>query len=324
VDRSEISTSPGLAYWRHVTDPIADTLNQEAFATLVAQPRFTEACLKMVRDCVDDHFNSPLISRATRDMRRFFAGLFMLQLDAEGEVTLATVKALCRDMGLASPGRAAALLIQLRLIGFIVPAPVQRDRRARRFVPSSQMRACFDAFFRSALEAAVLIEPEAGRAAEQLDDPKVYRAFLAKLATGIARLARTPTHTPLTIFARQTAGMGVLYQIALSGDADDTFPPRGRVKMPVAGLARQFKVSRAHVLRMLKTAEAEGSLRRERDSTGLLHEPLRRTLLEFWGVLLLGTLACAHAALEAAARDETTTARPHHVATTGEATVGPP
>lgn len=305
MDHSEIRTSPGLAYWRYVTDRIVDSLNQEAFATLVAQPRFFDACRLMVRDSVDDHFRSPIIARATRDMRRFFAGLFVLNLDAEGELTLATVKALCRELGLASPGRAAALLIQLRFIGFIVPAPVQRDRRARRYIPSPQMRSCFETFFRDTLKAAALIEPEVLRVADNLDDPQVYRAFLSKLALGTASLARIRTQNPLTVFARHAAGMGIVYQIALSGDADDTFPPRGPVRMSVAALARQFKVSRAHVLRMLKLAEKEGSLHRNGDdSTGVLCEPLRQTLLEFWAVQMMGTFACAHAALEALERDK--------------------
>jgi DNA-binding transcriptional regulator LsrR (DeoR family) len=69
--------------------------------------------------------------------------------------------------------------------------------------------------------------------------------------------------------------------------------------MSVAALARRYKVSRAHVLRMLKMAEKEGSLRRNSDdSTGMLHEPLRETLLEYWAVTLMGMMACAHSALE--------------------------
>src|SRR5262249_39659034 len=160
VDHSEIKTSPGLVYWRHIIERTVDSLNQEAYLTLLAQPRFTEACVLMVRNSVDRHFQSPIIARVTRDMRRFFAGFFVLYLEAQGELTLATIKALCRDMGLASPGRAATLLIQLRLIGFIIPDPVQRDRRARRYIPSPQMRACFQTFFRDTLEAAALIEPE--------------------------------------------------------------------------------------------------------------------------------------------------------------------
>jgi hypothetical protein len=233
-------------------------------------------------------------------MRRFMAGFFVLHLDAEGEVTLATIKALCREMGLASPGRATALLMQLRMIGYIVPAPVQKDRRARRYIPSPQMRACFEMFFRDTLLAAAMIEPEAQRVAENLSDPKIWRAFISKLAKGTAGIARLNTKNPLTPFANHTAGMGVIYTIVMSGDASDTFPPSGPVRMSVAALARQYKVSRAHVLRMLKMAEREGSLHRNSDdSTGALCAPLRQTLLEYWAVTLMGMLACAHAALDA-------------------------
>ena len=305
MDTSELRTSPGLAYWRFVVERAAEDSFPAAYSTLLAQPHFIEACLQTVRNNVDHHFYSPIVARVARDLRRFFAGVFVLHLESKGELTLATVKTLCRELGLASPGRATALLVQLRVIGFIMPDPVQPDRRARRYIPTPQMRACFQKFFRDQLVAASKIEPETLRVAEHIDDPDVFRAFMQKLTTGMTAMARTQSKNPLTPFAHHTAGMGILYDLALAREEGDTFPPRGPVRLSVTALARKYKVSRAHVSRLLKLAESQGSLKRGADgNTIVICEPLRQTLTEFWCVSLVGTMACAHAALEAVASIE--------------------
>jgi DNA-binding IclR family transcriptional regulator len=49
----------------------------------------------------------------------------------------------------------------------------------------------------------------------------------------------------------------------LAGQADDRTLPAGPLAIPLAEIARNFQVSRTHVLRLLRDAETAGFLARE-------------------------------------------------------------
>jgi hypothetical protein len=101
-------------------------------------------------------------------------------------------------------------------------------------------------------------------------------------------------------FDGRNGGMSILYKLATSGRDGDTYPPRLPVSVSVIGLSRQFKVSRSHVLRLLRDAEALGLLRRNvEETTVTLAEPLRAALVEYHAASLMGYAACICAALRA-------------------------
>ena len=65
-------------------------------------------------------------------------------------------------------------------------------------------------------------------------------------------------------------------------------------------IAGRFAVSRSHVFRLLRDAEAAGLLRRNADqATGFIEEAMRDGLLFLHAITFMGTAACIHKAMRA-------------------------
>jgi DNA-binding MarR family transcriptional regulator len=292
-----VSKSPGLAYWA------AAILNRDgadpaAYARLVEHPRFIEAARQSARTAVARHVGNPQISRTFKDMRRVMYGVFVLYCDARGELTLSTIREVCAELGFVSPGYAAALLVRLRVMGFITRDPNVSDKRVRRYIPSPSMKQAFIALLGNELLSFGIIEPEAFGAVEALKDPDVFHFFALTGGRGLARIVKNGEPGQLHMFAVRDVGIAILHEIALSGAEDDTYPPKGPVRMAVAPLARKFGVSRSHVLRLLREAEKQGLLRRDPDElTGHFEEKLREALLQFHAHGFLVTAAGAYQAM---------------------------
>src|ERR1700759_2271734 len=129
----------GLAYW---SDAVRGrfTIQVPALAGLIGHPDFGRACIQYMRDTLKLTRANPALVRELIDIRRSMLAFFVIYLDARGGITLTAIHDLCRELGLASPGRATALLINLRMIGYVLPDPVQHDRRSRRYIPSETIR----------------------------------------------------------------------------------------------------------------------------------------------------------------------------------------
>lgn len=295
-----MSDSPGLAYW---ADAVLnrDGIEDVAYQRLVGHPLFATAAREAARAAVERHTGNPAVSRTVKNIRRLFYGIFALYLDARGGLSLTTIRELCVELGIASPGLAAAILLRLRMLGFVVVATDTADKRTRKYVASPAMKAAFADMFRRELVAFSIIEPQARDAADAIGDPDVFRHFALNGGRGLPRAIKSTTPTPITPFALRDAGIAILHEIALSGADDDTYPPAGPVQMAVAPLARKFGVSRSHVLRLLREVERNGHLRRNADElTGTLEEPLREDLRRFHASGFLMTVASAHPAMLAA------------------------
>lgn len=294
-----VSQAPGLAYWANAVLN-RDGIDAAAYARLIGDPRFIEAARQSARNAVARHTGNPLMSRNLKDVRRSIYGMFTLYLDARGEFSLKAIREVCAELGFASPGFAAAILMRLRMMGFITRDTAPSDKRMRRYIASPVMKRGYMDVFRNELLAFGCIEPEALDAAEALKDPEVFRHYALTAGRGLSRIVRTAQPNPITPFATRDAGLPILYEIALSGAQDDTYPPRGPVRMAVAPLARKFEVSRSHVLRLLREAETLGLLRRDADElTGELDETLREGLRVFHASFFISTAGCAYSALQA-------------------------
>jgi len=292
-----VSDSPGLAYWASATLN-RDALDPAAYARLTSHPRFIEAARLSARTAVGRHTGNPQISGTFKDIRRVMYGVFVLYCDARGELSLTTIRDVCIELGFISPGYAAALLVRLRVMGFITRDANVSDRRVRRYIPSPLMKNAFIELLGNELLAFGLIEPEAIEAVEALRDPEVFRFFALNGGRGLSRIVKSPKPGPLHMFAVRSVGIAILHEIALSGADDDTYPPKGPVRLAVAPLARKFGVSRSHVLRLLRDAEKEGLLRRNADElTGHLEEKLREELLLFHASGFMAIAAGAYQAM---------------------------
>jgi hypothetical protein len=292
--------SPGLAHWDAATrgPRIPDT----ALLEMRTQPRFAEAARHAATQSLALFDRDPIMTRALKDVGRVILGMIALYLDATGGMTLSKIQAFLVEMRLTSPGRAAAMLIQLRLIGYVVPAEVQPNRRMRVYVPTPRMRAAFHAHFRKDLEALSFIEPKAAGVLARFEEPQIYNPFLVRFGQGLIDAARVHDRaTPgLDLFSQRNAGLPILTDLSLAGDAGDIFPPRGPIHFSVAGLARRFGVSRPHVLKLLRDAANAGFLTRDAEAgVGVLSPLLCEQVANYYATTFIGMAACAVSALTA-------------------------
>jgi DNA-binding MarR family transcriptional regulator len=289
----------GLAHWYDLTFGSAEIVDS-SLDEMIAQPRFAQACLHCVRGVLAERAANPALARAVMDSARTLSGLLVLVMDASGGVTLSALQALCAELGIASPGRAAAMMTHLRRIGYIKPDPDPTDRRTRRFIASANMLNAFQTFIRNELSAIALIEPAAQQVADRLTEPEIYKPYCRQMGVGLFRLVSTP-RTASTVFSERNGGIVILYNLAISGEEGDVYPPRGPVRVSVASLARKSGVSRSHVLRLLRDAENLGLLRRSADDgICFLEEPLRIALSRLHATSFIGHASFAHCALQAA------------------------
>lgn len=179
-------------------------------------------------------------------------------------VTLAGLKALCAKFGLLSPGRAAAMLLYLRYLGYVSP---WRDRSASGraiYQTSPAFLAAWRAHYRAVLDAAALIDPGAGRVAARLDDPAFFQRFcqlhLEALVEGIGQVDANMAY--VRVFMNRYAGSQVVW-VLLVQHGDGPFPFAGPLVLSKADLARRFGVSLMHVKRMFAAASREGLIERD-------------------------------------------------------------
>jgi hypothetical protein len=301
VKTAGIELAPmGLGYW---ADAVAGKAraDDEAFARMVAHPRFREACETMMHDTLAISQSHPKMARVLIDVHRAVLGFFVLHLDARGVVTHTTVRDFCVEVGLTSPGRATAILLNMRMTGYIVPDPVQPDRRSRRYILSRETREFFNTAFRRQMIGLSLIEPRALAIADRFDDPTVYKGFVLDVCNGLANATRRGDTSEISLFDSRNAGLGILFRLCVSGAPDDTFPASRPIPLSLNALASEFRVSRPHVRKLLRDAEAAGLVRRhEDDSTLVLGKVLRDAVIRHQATIMMGLAHAARAALRAA------------------------
>jgi DNA-binding MarR family transcriptional regulator len=301
VRTAEIEPAPmGLGYWADAVGGKARA-DDEAFARMVSHPRFREACETTMRNALVLTQRYPKMARVMIDIHRALLGFFVLYLDARGLVTHATVRDFCVEVGLTSPGRATAILINMRMIGYIVPDPVQPDRRSRRYILSQETRAFFHEAFRLQMIALSLIEPQALAIADRFEDPAIYKGFVLAVCNGLANASRRGDTSEISLFDRRNAGLGILFRLCVSGRPDDTLPPSRPIPLSINALASEFGVSRPHVRKLLRDAEAAGLVRRHtEESTLVLEKVLQDAVIRHHATILMGFAYAACAALHAA------------------------
>jgi DNA-binding MarR family transcriptional regulator len=290
-----------LKHWHDAASDRVNGVSAQSFAELTAHPAFERACRLAAQIAVDPWKSSPEAGYILKDVVRFFYAIFALYLDAGEEgLTFSSMRAFCAKAGFGTQTRARAILIHMRLIGFIKPDPNPADRRVKRYIPSPAMKTAFQEALKAELTALALIAPEASAAIARLNEPEFFRVYIRTLGEGTIDILKQEKPNPTQLFARRDAGLLVLYKMLLSGEDGDVYPPRGPVQMSVAGLAKQFKVSRSHIRKMLRDAEKKGYLHRNPDErTGTLEESLRKSVIEFHVMVFIGIAACAYRALEA-------------------------
>ena len=279
-------------------------LSPEAVAALVRHPRFADAMRAVLVANVGLYKGNRILNYVGYDRGRLVMSILAFYLhilhrpeDPTSGLTAQRLKSLCVEQDVCSPGRARAMLSLLRLFGYVVPAPGS-DRRFKRLAPTELLVSFLQQRWGGLFAAMALVSPagEAARAALNRND--FLSAFVQRVVdhyrTGLRALWFAPELTP---FAERNAGLVILFSLAVAGAADDTMPPARPVRISLSELARRFSVSRAHVLRLLRVAKAQGLIERSDDETVMFLPPLSRALLNSVAIMFLFFAHCAREAL---------------------------
>jgi hypothetical protein len=214
--------------------------------------------LVSARGIIDNFQAQPLLNLVMNDRARYLFLMAALALhadpDSNGNRLLPSrLLAFCKDRQICSAGRGKAMLAALRWAGYIQPGPLVGDGRARPLVPSEDLVAMLRRRWRMQIDTVSPLWPEVHAAATALDtDPDFAflfaRAFYERLRVGFRVLNHAPTLIP---FAESNAAFQILTECYLTHRTGAAMPS-------IAGLARQFAVSRAHVRSTFRAAEAAG------------------------------------------------------------------
>jgi hypothetical protein len=286
-----------LAHWYDATR--TTPFPPATLTAMRAAPNFHAAIRVAAREIVAQYDADPELSRTLNDSARMTLGFLALYLDAEGGLTLARIQTLMTELGLSSPGRSAAVLIRLRMLGFVAPAPVQPDRRSRVYQPTERLRRVIATNMRAGFTALSLIEPEAATIPPLLDNPQVFRRLMLDLGGGFIKSSKVSPAPPLLqTFTQHNLGMLLVYTL-LTAAPEDRFAPSGPIPIAIAAISRRYRFSRSHVQRLFRAGEDGGFFSRDTASgTVTLHAPLFESLAEFYAFYFAALAACAYSALQ--------------------------
>lgn len=239
----------------------------EAFARLQSDPDFPRALRALARNMMEAGERDRALDGIFKDAGRYVAAMCAAYLHASGGLTLPRLKELCASLGILSVGRARALLLYLRYLGYVRPLPPVRGE-PQRYVPTDAFVQTWRNHMRAALGSVQIVEPAVEEPIGALDDADVLDHFSKLHSENLFASARTYDQQMafFRVFPQRHAGSQIVWTILLQGSERDC-PPSGTVPFSVSAAARKFKVSRMHIKRLLNDAEREGLLRLEGGGT---------------------------------------------------------
>jgi hypothetical protein len=277
-------------------------LSAAAMAEMRANPRLPEAIRMFARGMLGIYRGNRLLNMLINDRGRMAIGYLALYLhdggtpDGRGSgFGVGQLKAMCAASGIASPGRAGAMLNLMRMTGHVASASSADDRRRHVLVPTEKLREAHRLRWSRVAEALRVVRPDAA-AAFALGDPEFEAAYVRHSAEyWLAGLRMIDIAPEMQLFLDRNSGLMILLSIILSGDAREQQLPTGPIPVSISGLSSRFGISRVHVRTMLRDAAAAGYI--ERTGEGGSHVVLRSELLDairtFFAAVVLYISHCA-------------------------------
>lgn len=279
-------------------------LSTDAVAALRAHPRFAEAA-RQVSQCLSSLYQgNRILNQLVNDRGRVLLGFLLLHLhyarradDPQSGLTAGRVVDICVEHDICSRGRAKALLMLMRVAGYLAAAPDTPDKRVRLLVPTERLIAIHHDRWRCQFNALALLLPEGERALQALDKPAFVPAFVDRLVGYYFAGHRVVGVSPeLGSYIDRNAGMLILMSLLLASDPDD---PGRLATISISGLAGRYGVSRAHVLKFLRDAASDRLIARPGPGDQIvLKPPFIDALEKFLANMLLFNALAAREALE--------------------------
>lgn len=232
-----------------------------------------------------------------KDAGRYVCAMWAMYAHVTGGLTLPRLKEICAASGLLSPGRARALLLYLRYLGYVESAGRDGNKLAH-YVPTDDFERAWRTHFRAALAAASLIEPAVDLILQKLDEPATLETLARLQGEELLAMARTSPaiDTPYyRVFLNRYAGIQII--MCFGAEGCEPFPTRQPIAFSAAATAKRFRVSRIHIKRMMDQAEREGFVSRKGDGAIVLEESLRAAIRESYAMQLTRLLSQSARAL---------------------------
>jgi hypothetical protein len=277
-------------------------LSAAAMAQMRTDPRLPEAIRTLARGMLGLYRGNRLLNMLINDRGRMAIGYLALYLhdggapDGRGSgFGVGQLKAMCAASGIASPGRAGAMLGLMRMTGHVASASAAGDRRRHVLVPTEKLREAHRARWSRVAEALRVVRPDAADAFA-LGDPEFEAAYVRySTEYWLAGMRMIDIAPEMQLFLDRNGGLMILLSIILSGEAREGELPDGPIPITISGLSSRFGISRVHVRTMLRDAEAAGYI--ARTGAGGSHVVLRPELLEsirtFFAAVILYISHCA-------------------------------
>jgi hypothetical protein len=300
---ASVRVSPSPALDSPQSGPVGPS--REAIVALQAHPRFPAAARTAATGFIELWRGNRILNSLMSDRGRFHMSLFAVHLhlrsrpnDPHSGLTVSRMTALCSEQEFCSPGRAKAMLMFMRAVGHLAPAPNEADRRLRRLVPTERLMALHRERNRRVFGAIAMVLPECAKAFAAQSHPDFTGLFVCRYCdhflTGFRLIDGVPQ---MRLFVERNAGNIILCSIMLSGEPEDVYPPALPVRVSTSALARRLGVSRAHVRRLLQDAENQGLLERLDGDRVRLLPPLRQGASDLMARQFLLAANCAQGAL---------------------------
>lgn len=266
-------------------------------AAMAARPEFVAAMRRSAANKANLFLRQPQIHRFAIDKGSSLLNVFVTCLHYSDQgLTLAALKGLCADSKLCSSGRVVAFVAAMRKRGDILPAEPASRSRTRQLILGDQFLSFQKERLRAEISAAALLSPLGDEGLKAFADERFFTCYM-KVVLGLVYAYRTTVaNTPVVeFFSERHGGMLVLHDVmAANENALQSLP----VAISVSAMSKRFRISRAHILKLLRDAHAEGLVTWHAESRELTLSPeFVLSLKRYFGSIFTSTIYCLSVAL---------------------------
>lgn len=249
----EYSDLAALKRWK-----VGAVIPDGVYAALRENPRYSEVVRTFAAAMLAAGDADPVLDGILKDAGRNAGAMCVAHLHFSGGLTLPRLKALCASFGLVSPGRARALLLYLRYLGYVELANKRGHGSPAVYRPTAGFLCTWRTHLRAVIQAVRGLEPAVDVILERYDDAVVSDAYAQALCESfLEAVSHANVDTPyFRVFMHRHAGIQIVHAMLAANDG--AFPPDRPIPLSVSATARRFRVSRIHIRRMFDDAERAG------------------------------------------------------------------
>ncbi|MFG1428233.1 hypothetical protein [Roseixanthobacter glucoisosaccharinicivorans] len=273
-------------------------------AALRQRPGFVMAVDEAMRGLLGMYRGHLLPNRILNDRGRLALALCTLYLHHEPDqngvgLTVTRLTNLCQSSGICSRGRAKAMILLMRWAGFLEVGRASDARalggRTRPLVPTPRLVDEQTRRWMVIGGALARLDPVGGRIVAELEHPDFFGALIRQLGRRyVAGFRLLETAPALGLFADRDGGFMMAFLLAMAANDAHAAGCAAPAAVSISALARGCHVSRAHVLKLAREAEAEGLVERLPGlEGGVLGTSALQAAVEDFFAAAFSTLMCA-------------------------------